>query len=359
MPAGSLPDRHPATPSTSVHGPGHLLRRCRWSASSLLLVLPQVLHRADRRLGDPATSACSFAGWAMTDPNFRAIITKPDNVPIVHADLLGRLLHLAGAVPRPCINDERIARGEPLLEKLDDEKVLVWPDLVYTELICMIICTVVLIVWAVAAQGAAGAAGHQRQGAQPVEGAVVLPRPAGNARLLRSVDGRRRAADHDHRRPDRHALHRLQPARATATTPSPSASSPITIVPVRLPGAVGDADRAGHVPARAELELLRPVRVLGPAQGRAAQQRQPVATSSGCSWARHQPMEGMAWFVRELPGIMLVLAYLFAAAAAAGQDGDAPVLRQDGLRPLHHAGDADSVHGRAAHQDGAALDAST
>ena len=39
-------------------------------------------------------------------------------------------------------------------------------------------------------------------------------------------------------------------------------------VPVRLRGAVGDADRAGHLPARTELELLRPVRVLGPAQGR-------------------------------------------------------------------------------------------
>ena len=52
-------------------------------------------------------------------------------------------------------------------------------------------------------------------------------------------------------------------------------------VPVRLPGAVGGADRAGHVPARAELELLRPVRVLGPAQGRAAEQRQPVGLSSG------------------------------------------------------------------------------
>ena len=28
-----------------------------------------------------------------------------------------------------------MARGEPVLEKLDDDKVLVWPDLVYTELI--------------------------------------------------------------------------------------------------------------------------------------------------------------------------------------------------------------------------------
>jgi quinol-cytochrome oxidoreductase complex cytochrome b subunit len=35
------------------------------------------------------------------------------------------------------------------LEKVEDEKVLVWPDLVYTELICMIVATFVLIIWAV------------------------------------------------------------------------------------------------------------------------------------------------------------------------------------------------------------------
>ena len=40
-------------------------------------------------------------------------------------------------------------QGEPPLEKLDDEKVLVWPDLVYTELICMIALTALLIFWAI------------------------------------------------------------------------------------------------------------------------------------------------------------------------------------------------------------------
>ena len=37
----------------------------------------------------------------------------------------------------------------PPTEKLDDEKVLVWPDLVYTELICMIAITTLLLVWAI------------------------------------------------------------------------------------------------------------------------------------------------------------------------------------------------------------------
>ena len=36
------------------------------------------------------------------------------------------------------------------MEKLDNEKILVWPDLVYTELICMIALTAFLIFWAIA-----------------------------------------------------------------------------------------------------------------------------------------------------------------------------------------------------------------
>jgi hypothetical protein len=79
-------------------------------------------------------------GLAMTDPNFAAIVTKPDNVPIVSmVFLLGFFTWLAAY--KAVQNDERTARGEVPLEKLDDEKVLVWPDLVYTELICMIALT--------------------------------------------------------------------------------------------------------------------------------------------------------------------------------------------------------------------------
>ncbi len=89
-----------------------------------------------------------FGGWSMTDPNFQLIVAKEDNVPI------SMLIFSVGfftwaALYRAVQNDERIARGEPVLEKLEDEKVLVWPDLVYTELIAMIIATFVLIIWAV------------------------------------------------------------------------------------------------------------------------------------------------------------------------------------------------------------------
>jgi hypothetical protein len=88
------------------------------------------------------------AGWSMTNKDFREVVTKPDNVPIT------LLIYSVGfftwlAIRRAVLNDDRIAKGEPPLEKLEDDKVLVWPDLVYTELICMIVCTFILVVWGI------------------------------------------------------------------------------------------------------------------------------------------------------------------------------------------------------------------
>jgi hypothetical protein len=89
-----------------------------------------------------------FLGLSMPDPNFYAIVAKPDNVPIVAlVFLLAFFTWLA--TYRAVQNDDRMARGEPPLEKLDDEKVLVWPDLVYTEMICMIALSALLIFWAI------------------------------------------------------------------------------------------------------------------------------------------------------------------------------------------------------------------
>jgi hypothetical protein len=90
-------------------------------------------------------------GLSMTDYDFRDIVTKPDNVPIVG------LLILVGyfdwyALRRAVINDARIAQNLPTLEHLEPEKTLTWPDLVYTELICMVILTIVLVVWGIALQ---------------------------------------------------------------------------------------------------------------------------------------------------------------------------------------------------------------
>jgi hypothetical protein len=90
-------------------------------------------------------------GLSMVDPNFAAIVTKPDNVPIVAlVFLLGFFTWLAAW--KAVQNDDRFKQGLEPLEKLDNEKVLVWPDLVYTELICMIAVTAILLLWGIGLQ---------------------------------------------------------------------------------------------------------------------------------------------------------------------------------------------------------------
>jgi len=89
------------------------------------------------------------SGLSMTDANFASIITKPDNVPIVILIFSVGFFTWLGLY-KAVTNDERMLRGEPPVEKLEEDKVLVWPDLVYTELICMIVATFVLVIWSVA-----------------------------------------------------------------------------------------------------------------------------------------------------------------------------------------------------------------
>ena len=92
-----------------------------------------------------------FMGFSMTDPEFSAIVTKPDNVPIVAmVFLLGFFTWLA--TYKAVKNDDRLAQGLEPLEKLDNEKVLVWPDLVYTEMVCMIVLTAILTLWGIGLQ---------------------------------------------------------------------------------------------------------------------------------------------------------------------------------------------------------------
>ncbi len=86
---------------------------------------------------------------ASPDMNFRKIVTKPDNVPIVG------LIFVLGffswwALRQAAVNDERIEKGQPPLEALEaNDRVLSWPDLVYSEFICSILFTVLLTVWGV------------------------------------------------------------------------------------------------------------------------------------------------------------------------------------------------------------------
>ena len=82
------------------------------------------------------------------DPNFRLIITKPDNVPIV--GLIFFLVFFTWySVRQGVLNDRRMAAGKPPEEKDESDRVWVWPDLVYTELISLILISVLLIVWSI------------------------------------------------------------------------------------------------------------------------------------------------------------------------------------------------------------------
>jgi hypothetical protein len=90
----------------------------------------------------------AFIVFGYFDPNFRLIILKPDNVPIVGLIFL-IVFFTWYSIREGVLNDQRIARGEGPIEKLESDRVWVWPDLVYTELISLILCSVVLIVWSI------------------------------------------------------------------------------------------------------------------------------------------------------------------------------------------------------------------
>src|SRR5262245_15817152 len=89
-----------------------------------------------------------FFGFGTLDPNFRLIVTKPDNVPIVGLIFL-LVFFVWYAIREAVLNDRRIAAGQGPIEKVESDRVWVWPDLVYTELISLILCSVVLIVWSI------------------------------------------------------------------------------------------------------------------------------------------------------------------------------------------------------------------
>jgi hypothetical protein len=83
------------------------------------------------------------------EPNFKKNILKPDNVPIVLL-LFSVFFFLWLSLRRAAINDEAAERGEPPLEaRYRRETVLVWPDLVMIELICLVLLTAGLLFWAV------------------------------------------------------------------------------------------------------------------------------------------------------------------------------------------------------------------
>jgi len=83
------------------------------------------------------------------DPFFNLTMTKPDNIPIILM-IYSMIFVVWLGMKQAYINDARLDRGEKPEEWNDpDDKVLVWPDLVYIELIALILFMVLLIVWSI------------------------------------------------------------------------------------------------------------------------------------------------------------------------------------------------------------------
>lgn len=91
-------------------------------------------------------SLCYLA--SLLDVNFRAIVLKPDNLPITLM-IFSTIFFLWVGLRRAAINDDHLERGLAIPEEGHDQRVLTWPDLVYIELIAMVIACAVLLAWAI------------------------------------------------------------------------------------------------------------------------------------------------------------------------------------------------------------------
>lgn len=91
----------------------------------------------------------AFFGIGLTDEHFRGIVTTPDNVPIV------AMIFIFGfftwyAMRKAVVNDMRMERGEPTIEQTEtNEKVLVFPYLIFIEFVVALAYAVMLVVWSI------------------------------------------------------------------------------------------------------------------------------------------------------------------------------------------------------------------
>ena len=90
-----------------------------------------------------------FFGLGLTDEHFRNIVSTPDNVPIVG------LIFVFGfftwyAMRKAVLNDARIEKGQPPAEQLEtNDKVLVFPYLIFIEFVVALAYAVGLILWSI------------------------------------------------------------------------------------------------------------------------------------------------------------------------------------------------------------------
>ncbi|MEA2560279.1 MAG: hypothetical protein QOH06_1783 [Acidobacteriota bacterium] len=90
-----------------------------------------------------------FFVLSLFDPDFKSIVAKPDNVPIV------MMVFLVGffvwfAMHKATENDARLAAGQPTYEATEvEDRIFTWPDLVFSEFICMVLLTVGMVIWSI------------------------------------------------------------------------------------------------------------------------------------------------------------------------------------------------------------------
>ena len=92
----------------------------------------------------------AFFIFGLTDEHFKMIITTPDNVPIVM--MLFIMLYFTWyAMRKATVNDMRMAEGKGPLEKEESEqKVLVFPYLIFIEFVVALFYSIMLVVWSLA-----------------------------------------------------------------------------------------------------------------------------------------------------------------------------------------------------------------
>ncbi|MDG2265600.1 MAG: hypothetical protein P8L91_01320 [Candidatus Marinimicrobia bacterium] len=92
----------------------------------------------------------AFFIYGLGDYNFQKIVLKPDNVPISGMIFLVVFFTWL-SMHQAYKNDERLDAGQKPDEfyEAPNDKVLVWPDLVYVELISLIIMSAFLLVWSI------------------------------------------------------------------------------------------------------------------------------------------------------------------------------------------------------------------
>ena len=134
------------------------------------------------------------------------IVSLPDNVPIVLLMIVVPFYTWYG-MRQAFANDRLIAEleADPALAKTHHRKtqpwkpgwakeVHVWPYLLRIEFLAAIIVTLLLMVWSITLNAPLEEPSNPTLDHESVEGALVLPRPAGDAGLLRSLDRGRRHA---------------------------------------------------------------------------------------------------------------------------------------------------------------------